>query len=521
MKTKILPLTVFILLVGAGLRLQGLVYGLDQLCLTPSAEAWLYDPEQVSSIYTWRDGPVELADRALSLPAGTRAFLPGPVDLLWGRTAGVWAGLITIALTISIGRKSRSALWPLLGAAVAVTPWFVVADRWVVRSDFGLLLVALNLWGLLHTQGQPAQHVIWRWLHPLSAGLLLLVAPPLWWLAAILIAVAPPVPWTKLVFLALGGVVVFPTLRDPLAWWQSAKSWDVGMIAVCVWAVLMLGAWYWRRPAPAVRWVLAVVAVLLGVYSATTAVRFPRPTVAEWTLVHYLQDHIPDRAVVYFDEKTWPLNTVIACPLDADILYDPRPVPVERPINPDPRTAPPPDYVVAVDQSALPADAFVQQVADHYWVGRTSFLTNASDLSFGEQLRLLDYEIVTPVIGPGDMIDIRLSVQYTPQVAVKVLGYSLFVHVTQPGQPGEKLVNFNRGLVEAFGDPTERRIVENYHLYVDTPRDAPPGTYDVLWGVFDVPAGQPVGTVMLGQVTVEDLFSEWWTEGAEAWVPVN
>ena len=503
MKTKLL-LAAFILMVGAALRMQGLVYGLDQLCLTPTAETWLYQPEQVSSIYTWHDGPLEFAERALSLPAGTRAFLPGRIDLLWGRVVGVWAGLITIALTMSIGRKLRSNAWLLMGGAVAVAPWFVAADRWVVRFDFGLLLVAMNIWSLLHAQWQPAQHTILRWLHPLSAVLLVLVAPPLWWLAVILIAIALPVPWSKLLFFVLGGLVVFPTLRDALTWWQSAKSWDVGITAVGVWAILVWGAWTWRRPARPVRLVLALLVVLLGSYSAITAARFPRPTAAEWTLIRTLQDHIPDQTVVYLDEETWPLHTVIACPLGANVAYDPHPVPVDVPINPNPRTAPPPDYVVAVDRAALPQDSYAQQVADRYWVGRTGFLTNAVDVPFGGQIRLLEYEIVTPMVGPGDVIDIRLSVQYTSQVAVNVLGYSLFVHVTKPGQPGEKLVNFNRGLVDAFGDPTARRIDANDHLYVDTPPDAPPGIYDVLWGVYDVPAGQTVGTVLLGQVTIAE-----------------
>jgi hypothetical protein len=264
----------------------------------------------------------------------------------------------------------------------------------------------------------------------------------------------------------------------------------------------MMGVWRWRNLAIQIRSVLAASVAVLGVYSAVTVAQLPRPDQSEWDLVYYLQDHIPDQAVVYFDSNTWPLHSVIACPLDIDIHYDAHPLPIDVPINPDPRVQPAPDLVVAVDRASVPDTSYNQQVANHYWVGRTNYLVNPEDKLVGSQFRLLDHEIVTPVIVSGDQIDIRLSTQYTSQVDVNILGYSLFIHVTEPGNPGEKLINFNRGLVDSLGDPNERRIEGNYHLYIDTPSDAPPGTYDVIFGVFDNTAGQLVDMITLGQITI-------------------
>src|SRR5258708_222757 len=128
-----LSLAVLILLLAAAMRLDHVTYGINDVCLTPSEEFWLWDSPQVSSVYAWDVQPV-----VNEVPIDPRVRTAATSNDSWAllRVIGALAGLITVALTVRLALDLGSNWWILAGLVAAFAPPLVAADRWLGRFDF-------------------------------------------------------------------------------------------------------------------------------------------------------------------------------------------------------------------------------------------------------------------------------------------------------------------------------------------------------------------------------------------------
>jgi hypothetical protein len=501
--------SVLILLLAVALRLRLSSYGLDDICLTVPEETWLYDSYQPVSLYNWNIAPrwslMVIPGRAQSAPLATPESPPVLRFLL--RLGGIAAGLVVVALTLHVARRLRANWWWLAGLLVSVAPWFVTTDRWVVRFELADLAIALSVTALLATQ-QLADG--WRrevliTIELVSALSLFVITPPLWWLAIGLTLLQPFRRWRRVWFIVLAGVVAIPGLQTPEHWLAAAQSWDAGVTAASVWGILALALWWWRE-LPSVQQAVLLGGILIaGGVTIYQDSPFVTPDADEWELIHWLQQRTPDGATVRFDSATWPFARIMACPVGANIAFTPQSSPV--PFF-DYRDLGEPYYSVTTQLDEVAALPYVTRIADRFLIGRSLKVTNPVDISFGDLVYILSYEIKTPVVKPQQLVDIRVDYQFGPHVTPDALAYVAFLHITAVGDPEMKWVDTSEPFIEESGHTGSRNVLLNHHFRVWLPLEIPPGSYDVVFGSFNVYTGERLhwsggDHLILGQIQVE------------------
>jgi hypothetical protein len=273
----------------------------------------------------------------------------------------------------------------------------------------------------------------------------------------------------------------------------------------------LLAAWYgrtWRIQA----WVqggIAAAAILIGGgISLIEVLQLPVPTPQAQELIAYLRDRVPDEAIVRFDGATAPLAAVIACPMGDTRRISVQTERVAMPFLGGSRPEyPPPDYVVrqAAESDGKPYNA---RIAGMYTVRRMVNVPNPVEVSFGGVFALIGSQIVTESVAAGGVADVRLDFQFGPAVTVEALRYALFIHVTQVGLPGEKVVDYSVGaFMGEMSSFAPRAYALNQRYRFAVPPDVPPGQYDVLVGAFDGYTGGRLNTpfgdfIRIGTLTV-------------------
>jgi hypothetical protein len=426
------------------------------------------------------------------------------------RFSGVLIGLVVVALTLHLALVIGVNWWWLAGLFVAIAPWFVEADRWVMRFDPAILAVAISVVALFHSSRSHRLAPITMGLigiQTMAAVSLLLLAPPLWWLGAILLFVQPWRPWRLAAFATLSLVVGVPALRSPIHWINATTRWDTGAAAACVWVTLALALWHFPRLTQSVRRFLAGGVLMAGVVSLVNVSGLPSPTSTEWELVTWLQHRIPDQSVVRFDAETWHLSPTVSCPLGAHLMVIAQPIPPVIPSLPGTRDVLPADFLVTTDPAEVAASSYIHDLGNGFYIGREFSLPNSVDIRFGDLLYVLSYQLVTPSINAGDLVDVRLDFQLTSEVTVEALAYSAFFHVTIPGQAGDKVAEYNVPLVQEFQSLIPRQLLLNIHFRFPVPAATPSGTYDVIFGIYNVYTGERLrwlngDSLFLGQLDV-------------------
>lgn len=499
-----------ILFIGVAIRFNDIAYGLYHACLALPQEDWLYDEPQVSSLYSWDVAPYFNEVEEIINDPLIRTELPTTNDLVFMRLLGAVIGILSIALIIKLGFVLKSNSWWLGGFFVALGPWFVESDRWVIRFDFATLAVAISILAmlLLH-QGTKRGRDILSWLHVAGAMSLLLISPPLWWLAIGLIVIYRQVNWRVALFLLISGILVIPALQTPIHWINATQAWDMGAVAALVWAGTAFVLWYWRKIIWWVQAGLLIITLLLGGYSILQIAQLPRPTVAEWELIDFLQDIIPDESLVRFDQDTWHLHSVVACSRSNPIVLEAQPQPVFRPYLPGVRAEPPvPAVAVASSEATLrETDTdFIYTIGD-FWVGRTVKTGNSTDTLFGNYLHVMGYEILTETLQPNQILDVQLDFQFNAHMDEEITIHAMFIHVIPPGQPGDQLINISVPITDMQGLIEPRGYALNQHIRTPIPMDAEPGTYDVIFGMFNTFSGERVESIVgnampLGQIEI-------------------
>ena len=342
----------------------------------------------------------------------------------------------------------------------------------------------------------------------MSAASLCLIVPPLAWLAIPLLLLSPQIRWRSLLVIVLLGLILLPALQSPYRWIDAARQWDVGATAACVWIVVALSLWRWRRWPLVLHMGLWAGLLLVAAGTLWYTAQIPIPTPAEWQLVRWLQARIPDGSLVRFDNATRPLAPVVTCPNQADIVFTIQQQPLAAAYAPGKRYPPPtPDYIVTTDESAVSAQPWRAQVVPGYFVARTAPLPNPVDIPFGNaegaRVYLLGYDLLTPEVHPGEQINIRLDLQFAATADIDVTNLVLFIHITKPDQPGEKIMEYNVPLAENPGLWGPRLVLLNQHHRLFVPENTPPGVYDVLAGIFRPATWEQFGTsVRIGQLTI-------------------
>jgi hypothetical protein len=488
-------LSLAILLIATALRLYGTTYGYDEACLAIPDEYWLHESTQVSSAYTWDIDPDTTAT------SFRESIVADPLRLVILRILGALSGVITVALTVRLAQELRTSWGWLAGLLVAAAPWLVSTDRWIVRFDLATLVVAVSSLMLLwsYRRPNPPRWIVWLQLG--SALSLLLIAPPLWWLAAALIALQPQTKWREVLFVGLLQFALFPALQSPLHWLNAVFTWDMGATAACVWGLMALAMWRWRSLEAVGLGIVSLLIVLSIFTTVWNIYHLPRPIAREWELVHWLQERLPDDVIVQFDPATWHLNPVVACLVQAKLRVTPIGNRISMVLPPQSYRPLTPDYIVTVDEQIANEAPFVYSLDSGFYVGRALQLPMPVDVNFGDLFYLLSYQLVTPTVPPGGLVDVRLDLQFSPDVNADILNYGVFVHITLPGRPGDKVVNYNVSLVASPEDFAPRRLRLNQHHYVVLPTTLPSGKYDVIVGFFKPATGEILGTpMMIGQI---------------------
>jgi len=505
MKRRDIAIATLIILLGAYLRLRLVTYGLSDVCLTPSAETWLFDETQSTSLYRWNIAPPEAfenipgripMDAAALVDASTRAG-----DRLLLRLASLACGLLVTALTLHIGRRLRADWWGWAGLLVAVAPWQIAADRWTVRFDLAALMVALSIALLIHAHRRRSASPAW---HHGAAISLLWIGAPLWWLTGVLLWVHPRPNWRWIVFSVIALVVLIPGMQSPQTWLLATQQWDVGALAAVALALILLALWV-RRRIGRLRWLLVPIAVVMSAFTLAADRQWITPDDAEWTLIRWLQTRIPDDAVIQLDGELYALSWIVTCPAGAKVDYQlqAQPVPFF-----EARALETPYYQVSLDAEAVAQMPYTTKIAERYYVGRSLELPHPIDIAFGDLIYVLSTDIRTPTVPQAGTLDIRIDYQFGANITPDSLAYAAFIHLTEPNAPDKKWAEYTDPFVEESGNTGSRRVMLNHHARMALPPDIPPGSYDVLYGIYNVYTGERLpsseGDILkLGTIQVE------------------
>lgn len=491
------------------LRLITLTYGVDDVCLAPPQEAWLYGDLDVLALWTLPETPLTLLERTLEAAPSTRHWLRADSTLIAVRLLGGALGSVVVLLTLLIAYQRKSNAWWLAGLLVAVAPPFVMADRWVQLYDLAPALVAMMVFAL-HTSHIYPDSTRWQWLAMMAGGALALLSPPLWWLVLLMMAWMPrPRAWQAFWGVLAVAFVMLPLVRSPLHWANALAYWDDALQASLLWAGLLAGVWSWRVFA---RWVQVAGATAIGLLLLVTlsqTVSLPRPTDAERALVRLAQDVLPDNAIVHYAREVWHLREVVACPMGADVrVTAPATLPPAFGFNQDPRPMPSPDYII---RKANPEDDVRMPIyfrTSEYVIERENSLATPINALFGDQLRLLSYHVELDALVRGYALPLRLMFQYAPQANVETTAYGYYIHLIVPDQPAEKVASLDINLLDSLGTIAPRTVV-NVRVFVPMLPNVTAGTYEIRMGVVNQYTGEALRVgdkdyLTLGEVEIFD-----------------
>jgi hypothetical protein len=128
------------------------------------------------------------------------------------------------------------------------------------------------------------------------------------------------------------------------------------------------------------------------------------------------------------------------------------------------------------------------------------------DVSFGDWVHLLGYEVLTPTLAPAGLVDVRIDYQFGANITPDVLAYAAFIHITPQDDPLRNWANITDPFFAESGNTGSRRVMLNQHIRFSLPPDIPSGVYHVRFGIFDIYTGTPVREALtLGEIRVEDI----------------
>lgn len=485
---------VVLILLAAYLRMRDVTYGADEVCLLPPEERWLYDAPQPVSLYAWDTTP-EIYGEEIAPDPRVRTVLPTEQDLVLMRLFGAIGGVLPPVILLAVVRRWQPN-WAVLAALfIAAAPWFVLADRWIIRYDLATLCVAVSVWsGSLLRAEKPAVLVGLRPFHALFTLALLLVAPPLGWLVPALLVWRDVVVRRWAFFGGLSGVLLLPGWRAPEYWLNGAMQPDMGTTAALVWLLVLAALWRWRRVSISGAACILAAAFIAGGYTLYTLHHLPYPSRAGLELAAFLRERIPDNSVVYFDSDTWALLPAVRCPAQHNLDFEAVSPPVLLPYLPGIHLPPPaPNYIVTTNPELVHKMPYVYSVGD-YLVGRALDVPSPTGLIFGNLLEVMGYEIVTPQVQPGQLLEIRLDWQFLGSMDEQIYAHALFLHVVPQGYPERQIINIGRAFADMPSLLHPRQYALNQRLVALIPQDTAPGSYDVLLGVYNFYDGKRVNS---------------------------
>lgn len=477
-----------VLLIAALFRAWHVGYGESQICLVPPEEQWLYQAQQVTSVYAWQMSvngtlPLLSADTFQEYPP---MIAPFNSVAMWffARVMGIWGGVLTVALIGALARRTRANWGVLAMGLVAVAWWVVWSDRLIARFDVAPLLITLAVY-LWHSP-KPTPRTGQSWGYSGVVVLLMGFAAPLWWVTAGLLIVAN---WRKVAFWVAIGVLFLPAWRVPLAWYEASQTWDISASATLFVFIVAIALVFKARLSRYEQRLLGVGVTILGVLSGVGVLTQVHLTEQDWLLVHEAQSHIHDGAIVEFDRSLAFLAPVIACPMGEAVRFSLVSTPQESP-----------DY--RITEMLTDEELHTVTLSEGRYLVRTWRTPHPMNQVFGEFVRLLGYDVMTPTVAESGQVDIRLDWQLTEHFSVDALAYGAFIHITQPNNPAEKVHQLGWELVAEFGNLGKRAHNYNQRVRFTLPDGVPNGTYDVILGVWHNVEGRGLGSLTLGQITV-------------------
>ena len=116
---------------------------------------------------------------------------------------------------------------------------------------------------------------------------------------------------------------------------------------------------------------------------------------------------------------------------------------------------------------------------------------NETAVTFGEQIKLVGYDLNAMTISPGDVIQFR---PYWRIVQPPATNYSMFIHIYPQGEQSRVIAQHDgaptspQRLTLTWTDPDELYIGADAHLTI--PQGTPPGGYVMAVGLYDFTTGQ-------------------------------
>lgn len=192
------------------------------------------------------------------------------------------------------------------------------------------------------------------------------------------------------------------------------------------------------------------------------------------------RDHLIPNQVQTWTEMAWiyPLG-----PSEQPLALDgPHQLPMPRVLRP---------LFTPIDDGTSRYEVYIIDDAAPYAYIRPE--TTVNDVVFGDGLRLIGYDLDSDTVIAGQMVTLKLYWQGTPRGPLAG-DFSIFVHLTEPGEPTAILAQIDGGLL--YGSYLTR-FVTPHLIFQDRrewalPADLQPGIADIRIGVYE-----PVSNVRL------------------------
>jgi len=479
-----------ILFISIPFRLFFITYAYNNPCLGVPEEDWLYDNPQPVSLYGWS---VSSAYIQPNYQSTARTIATEPNNFILLRLVGVYTGLLAVALTLLFARKLGANWGWIAGLFVAVGVWFVNPDRWIVRFDPSILAVAASIvLSLIIYQKRLSTRTLYivEWIRYFSILSLVLLAPPLWWLAIVLL-LNNQIRWKPIAAILVGAIIAIPALQVPQNWINAALTWDSGTTAACLWCGLALALWRWPKIRPVAQGMLISIVLIAGLAGIWVTAQLPIPSSSELSLIEFLQDRLPEGVIVQFSPDTYRLAQIVACLHKVNISFEAQKPSPNFPFAPsNPQKLPQPNYVILTDPKEAERLPFVYSVENKFFVENTTNLPYPVDIKFGDVIYLTSYSIISPKVKVGDLVDIRLDYQFSSTVPVEILHNAIYIHLTDVTDPTNVVVNYNVPLAEGPNSYRPRQYVLDQHYRLSVPEKARAGSYNVTLGILDTQAGK-------------------------------
>jgi hypothetical protein len=223
---------------------------------------------------------------------------------------------------------------------------------------------------------------------------------------------------------------------------------------------------------------------------------YATPSNDDWEVIHALQDAIPENSRVELPVALLAYADVIACPLGAKLNFE-AVAPVQDLVF-DTRQP----VALSVVQGVFAGAGHMQSLDERYTLVRNIDVPNPTLMPVRDQLVILGSQLVTPELDREGLLDIRLDFQMTNALNEQLSVYGLFVHLTQVGQPAEKVMEYGFPFGQELGTVQPREMFLNYHVRVRLPSSIPSGTYDVVVGFFHNIEVKEIARLVVGQVIV-------------------